>query len=123
MDKRISQYIKNRIKSGVAQFEDGQYMKLEESKDRINKEFFDKSLEEHIALGRQQIKEGKFSVINDSYFDDARAYIHNKYIDAGINEGIADIEAGRCMELRHDNIKEVLSKPLFEWVNDPPNEK
>lgn len=70
-----------------------------------NKKNFDKSLEEHVALGRQQIKEGKFSVIDDSYFDDARAYIHSKYIDAGINEGIADIEAGRCMELRHDNIK------------------
>jgi len=29
-------------------------------------------------------------------------------IDEGINEGLADIEAGRSMELRHDNIKEVL---------------
>lgn len=47
----------------------------------------------------------------------------NVNIDAGINEGIADIESGRCMELRHDNIKEVLSKPLSDWVNDSPNEK
>jgi hypothetical protein len=36
-------------------------------------------------------------------------------IDEGIDEGIADIEAGRSMELRHDNIEQVLSKPISDF--------
>ena len=36
------QYLKSRIESCLAQFENRQYMSLEESKDRINKEFFNK---------------------------------------------------------------------------------
>jgi len=70
---------------------------------------------ERATIGRQQVKDGKFTIIDDSYFDDARSYIRDKFIDAGINEGIADIDAGKCMELRQDNIKDVLSKPLSEW--------
>ncbi len=38
----LTQYLKSRIESGLAQFENGQYISLEESKDRINKEFFNK---------------------------------------------------------------------------------
>jgi ABC-type transporter MlaC component len=39
----FAQYLKSRIESGLAQFENGQYMSLEESQDRINKEFFSKT--------------------------------------------------------------------------------
>ena len=38
----FAQYLKSRIESGLAQFENGQYMNLKESKDRIDEEFFNK---------------------------------------------------------------------------------
>ena len=40
----FAQYLKLRIESGLAQFENGQYMSLEESRSRINKEFWLSSL-------------------------------------------------------------------------------
>ena len=35
-------------------------------------------------------------------------------IDQGINEGLADMEAGRVMEINADNLQAVLSKPVSE---------
>ncbi len=37
-------------------------------------------LDERIALGRQQVEDGKFTVADDAYFDKARDYVKGKYM-------------------------------------------
>lgn len=39
-----------------------------------------KLLDERIALGRQQVEEGQYTVADGSYFDKAREYVQNKYM-------------------------------------------
>lgn len=63
---------------------------------------------------QNQMAVGRYQSPEDLVFEALEALVKNK-INEGINEGIVDIEAGRCMELRPDNIKEVLSKPISEW--------
>ena len=38
----LAQHIKNRIETGMAQFENGQYMSMEEFKTKFRKEFLEK---------------------------------------------------------------------------------
>jgi len=40
----------------------------------------DNTLDDRIALGRQQVEDGRVVFADDSYFDKAREYIKNKYI-------------------------------------------
>ena len=63
---------------------------------------------------KNQMVVGSYQSAEDLVYEALEVFVKNK-IDMGINEGIADIEAGHCMELRSDNIKEVLSKPISEW--------
>ncbi|SMN01426.1 hypothetical protein SPONN_2492 [uncultured Candidatus Thioglobus sp.] len=63
---------------------------------------------------QEQISTGSYQSAEDLVYEALEALVKHK-IDEGINEGIADIETGRCMELRHDNIEEVLSKPISQW--------
>ena len=63
---------------------------------------------------KDQMVIGSYQSPEDLVYEALEALVRNK-IDAGINEGIADVEAGYCMELRQDSIKEVLSKPISEW--------
>lgn len=36
--------------------------------------------DERIAIGRQQVEEGKFNVADSAYFDKAREYVKKKYM-------------------------------------------
>ena len=62
----------------------------------------------------KQVSTGRYQSAEDLVYEALEALVRHK-INKGINEGIADMEAGRSMELRHDNIEEVLSKPLSQW--------
>jgi len=46
--KNFKRHLKSRIESGQTQFENGEHLSIEESKDRIYKEFFNKSVNEKI---------------------------------------------------------------------------
>ena len=63
---------------------------------------------------QEQISTGSYQSAEDLVYEALEALVRHK-IDEGNNEGIADIEAGRSMELRHDNIAEVLAKPISQW--------
>ena len=60
---------------------------------------------------QNQVSTGAYQSPEDLVFEALEALSKSK-IDEGISEGIADIKAGRSMPLSHDNINEVLSKPL-----------
>lgn len=47
---------------------------------QYNSDSIKTEITERIALGRQQVKEGKVTIIDDSYFDKAREYIKNKFM-------------------------------------------
>ena len=61
-----------------------------------------------------QMSTGSYQSPEDLIYEALETLVKHK-IDEGINEGIADIEAGRFMELKHDNIAEALSKPISQW--------
>ena len=63
---------------------------------------------------QSQVSTGADQSPEDLVFEDLEALVKSK-IDEGVSEGIADIEAGRSMPLSHDNMNEVLSKPLSQW--------
>lgn len=44
------------------------------------KSSINRQLDERIALGRQQVEEGKFTIADDSYFDKDREFVKNKYM-------------------------------------------
>jgi len=44
------------------------------------KSSINRQLDKHIALGRQQVEEGKVTIADDTYFDKAREYIKGKYM-------------------------------------------
>lgn len=46
---------------------------------------------------------------------DALEALANKQLSDSIDKGLADIEAGRYIEITSNNIKDVLAKPLSEW--------
>jgi len=66
-----------------------------------------KIVEDQMAIGNYQSPE-------DLVYEAINVLVRQK-INEGIQEGIADIDAGRCMELTPDNIEEVLAKPLSQW--------
>ncbi|PCK09256.1 MAG: hypothetical protein COA42_05215 [Alteromonadaceae bacterium] len=61
-----------------------------------------------------QMKAGNYQSPEDLIYEAIEALVKQK-IESGINDGLADLESGCCMELRTDTIGEVLSKPLSEW--------
>ena len=63
---------------------------------------------------QNQVSTGAYRSPEDLVFEALEALAKSK-IDEGISEGIADIRAGRSMVLSHDNIEEVLSRPLSQW--------
>ena len=63
---------------------------------------------------QKEVSSGKYQSPEDLVFEALEALVKHK-TDEGINEGLADIEAGRCMDLTPDNIDEVLNKPLSQW--------
>ena len=63
---------------------------------------------------QNQVSTGAYQSPEDLVFEALEALAKSK-IDEGISEGIADIKAGRAMVLSHNNIDEVLSKPLSQW--------
>jgi Arc/MetJ-type ribon-helix-helix transcriptional regulator len=63
---------------------------------------------------QKQVSIGSYQSAEDLVYEALELLIKHK-IDKGVNEGIADIKAGHSMELRIDNIEEVLSKPILQW--------
>jgi Arc/MetJ-type ribon-helix-helix transcriptional regulator len=63
---------------------------------------------------QKQVSIGSYQSAEDLVCEALELLIKHK-IDASINEGMADIKAGRSMKLRIDNIEEVLSKPISQW--------
>jgi Arc/MetJ-type ribon-helix-helix transcriptional regulator len=63
---------------------------------------------------QKQVSIGSYQSAEDLVCEALELLIKHK-IDVGINEGMADIKAGRSMKLRIDNIEEVLSKPISQW--------
>ncbi len=63
---------------------------------------------------QNQVSVGGYQSPEDLVYEALEALMKSK-IDEGINEGIADIEEGRYMELTPDNLKAVLSKPISQW--------
>ncbi|PCK07113.1 MAG: hypothetical protein COA42_15880 [Alteromonadaceae bacterium] len=61
-----------------------------------------------------QMKAGNYQSPEDLIYEAIEALVKQK-IETGISEGLADAEAGRCMELNADTLNEVLSKPLSKW--------
>jgi len=63
---------------------------------------------------QNQMHSGDYQSPEDVVYDALEALIKQKVSD-NIDEGLADIEAGRSMEITPDNIKSVLAKPLDAW--------
>ena len=61
-----------------------------------------------------QVTAGNYQSPEDLVYEALEALVKQK-IDEGINEGLADMEAGRVMEVNADNLQAVLSKPVSEW--------
>ena len=61
-----------------------------------------------------QVTAGNYQSPEDLVYEALEALVKQK-IDQGINEGLADMEAGRVMEINADNLQAVLSKPVSEW--------
>jgi len=61
-----------------------------------------------------QVTAGKYQSPEDLVYEALEALVKQK-IDEGINEGLADMEAGRVIEINAGNLQSVLSKPVSEW--------
>lgn len=61
-----------------------------------------------------QVTAGNYQSPEDLVYEALEALVKQK-IDQGINEGLADMEAGRVMEINADNLQAVLSRPVSEW--------
>lgn len=61
-----------------------------------------------------QVVAGNYQSPEDLVYEALEALVKQK-IDEGINDGLADMEAGHTMEINANNLKSVLSKPLSEW--------
>lgn len=48
-------------------------------------------------------------------FDALKALVNQK-IEEGIDRGLKDVEKGRFVELNPENIDELLSKPVEQWL-------
>ena len=57
---------------------------------------------------------GGYKSPEDVVYEAFEALVKQKISDS-IDEGLADIEAGRAMEITPDSIKSVLDKPLDTW--------
>ena len=63
----------------------------------------------------KQTELGGYESHEDLVYDALKALVSKK-IEEGIDEGIADIEAGRYVEINQDNLDLVLSKPVDQWL-------
>ena len=63
---------------------------------------------------QDEMRAGDYQSPEDAVCDAFEALIKQK-VSNSIDEGLADIEAGRSMEITPDNIKSVLAQPLDTW--------
>lgn len=61
-----------------------------------------------------QVTAGNYQSPEDLVYEALEALVKQK-IDEGINEGLADMEAGKVMKISSDSLQAVLSKPISEW--------
>ena len=63
---------------------------------------------------QNEMSSGGYQSPEDVVYDALEALIKQKVSD-NIDQGLADVEAGRVMEVTPDNIDAVLAKPLEQW--------
>lgn len=76
LTKNLEEYVASQMQTG--HYASASEVIREALRNQI-KSSISRQLDERIALGRQQVEEGKVTVANDTYFDKAREYVKDKY--------------------------------------------
>lgn len=77
LTKDLEEYVSSQMQTGY--YASASEVIREALRNQI-KSSINRQLDERIALGRQQVEEGKVTVANDTYFDKAREYVKGKYM-------------------------------------------
>jgi antitoxin ParD1/3/4 len=77
LTKDLEEYVSSQMQTGY--YASASEVIREALRNQI-KSSINRQLDKRIALGRQQVEEGKVTVANDTYFDKAREYVKGKYI-------------------------------------------
>ena len=77
LTKDLEEYVKRQMETG--HYASASEVIREALRNQI-KSSLSEQLDERIAVGRQQVAEGKVMVADDNYFDKARNYVKDKYM-------------------------------------------
>jgi antitoxin ParD1/3/4 len=77
LTKDLEEYVSSQMQTGY--YASASEVIREALRNQI-KSSISRQLDERIALGRQQVEEGKVTIANDTYFDKAREYVKGKYM-------------------------------------------
>lgn len=77
LTKNLEEYVASQMQTGY--YASASEVIREALRSQI-KSSISRQLDECIALGRQQVEEGKVVVADDTYFDKAREYVKGKYM-------------------------------------------
>lgn len=77
LTKNLEEYVASQMQTGL--YASASEVIREALRNQI-KSSISRQLDERIALGRQQVEEGKVTIANDTYFDKAREYVKGKYM-------------------------------------------
>ena len=77
LTKDLEEYVANQMQTGY--YASASEIIREALRNQI-KSSVSRQLDERIALGRQQVEEGRVTVANNTYFDKAREYLRDKYM-------------------------------------------
>jgi antitoxin ParD1/3/4 len=77
LTKDLEEYVSSQMQTGY--YASASEVIREALRNQI-KSSISRQLDKRIALGRQQVEEGKVTVANDTYFDKAREYVKGKYM-------------------------------------------
>jgi putative addiction module CopG family antidote len=78
LTKDLEEYVAGQLETG--HYASASEVIREALRNQIKSSVNSQLLDERMALGRQQVEEGKFTVADDSYFDKARDYVKGKYM-------------------------------------------
>lgn len=77
LTKDLEEYVSSQMQTGY--YASASEVIREALRNQI-KSSINRQLDKRIALGRQQVEEGKVTVADDTYFDKAREYVKGKYM-------------------------------------------
>lgn len=77
LTKNLEEYVSSQMQTGY--YASASEVIREALRNQI-KSSINRQLDKRIALGRQQVEEGKVTIANDTYFDKAREYVKGKYM-------------------------------------------